>query len=375
MISKLQLTEKELALLHQHRAVFISKQHAFAEFIYNSFFDIRETHILIERAGSDNMKRIWAAWFERLFSKNLDSDFVGYLWRIGLRHVEINLDQRFSNLGFSLARRFCHQIAVENFPASLAAEIMPVVDKLIDFCILVETSAYIDATVHCDLEILKGIADKIRNPVTIIGGNLRRLQRHADPKTALFGDYEFLISSTSHCEDMIADINTYMDVFERETKPEECMLETIIDNMLEKLSQRKKLDGVKVEVIISPDARFVRGDPIELRHLFYHILENALDAARPAKEPYVRINSVPQEDPPHTVRIDIFNNGEVINLTNISNILTPFYSTKAAGSGLGLSIVKLVTRKNFGGIDFKPIALEGTRVTITLQGTETPSAK
>jgi hypothetical protein len=375
MISKLQLTEKELALLHQHRAVFISKQHAFAEFIYNSFFDIRETHILIERAGPDNMKRIWAAWFERLFSKNLDSDFVGYLWRIGLRHVEINLDQRFSNLGFSLARRFCHQIAVENFPASLAAEIMPVVDKLIDFCILVETSAYIDATVHCDLEILKGIADKIRNPVTIIGGNLRRLQRHADPKTALFGDYEFLISSTRHCEDMIADINTYMDVFERETKPEECMLETIIDNMLEKLSQRKKLDGVKVEVIISPDARFVRGDPIELRHLFYHILENALDAARPAKEPYVRINSVPQEDPPHTVRIDIFNNGEVINLTNISNILTPFYSTKAAGSGLGLSIVKLVIRKNFGGIDFKPVALEGTRVTITLQGTESQSAK
>jgi len=174
---------------------------------------------------------------------------------------------------------------------------------------------------------------------------------------------------------MIADISTYMDIFQRETKPEECMLETIIDNMLEKLSQRKKLDGVKVEVIISPAARIVRGDPIELRHLFYHTLENAVEAARSAKEPYVRINSAPQENPPHTVRIDIFNNGEVINLTNISNILTPFYSTKAAGSGLGLSIVKMVTRKNFGGIDFKPVALEGTRVTIILQGIETPASK
>jgi signal transduction histidine kinase len=237
----------------------------------------------------------------------------------------------------------------------------------------VETSAYIDATVHCDLEILKGIADKIRNPVTIIGGNLRRLQRHADPKTALFGDYEFLISSTRHCEDMIADITTYMDIFEREARPEECMLETIVDNMLEKLSQRKKLDGVKVEVIISPDA-LRTGDLTAAPPLLPYIGKR-FGCCPPGERAYVRINSVPQEDPPHTVRIDIFNNGEVINLTNISNILTPFYSTKAAGSGLGLSIVKLVTRKNFGGIDFKPIALEGTRVTITLQGTETLSAK
>jgi signal transduction histidine kinase len=269
------------------------------------------------------MKRIWAGWFERLFSKNLDSDFVGYLWRIGLRHVEINLDQRFSNLGFSLARKFCHQLAVENFPASLAAEIMPVVDKLIDFCILVETSAYIDASVHCDLEILKGIADKIRNPVTIIGGNLRRLQRHVDPKATLFGDYEFLISSTRHCEDMIADITTYMDIFERETRPEECMLETIIDNMLEKLSQRKKLDGVKVEVIISPDARFVRATHRAAPPLLPHVGKR-FGRCPLGKRALCAHNFITTGRSSSHREIDIFNNGEVINLSNISNILTPF---------------------------------------------------
>lgn len=56
----------------------------------------------------------------------------------------------------------------------------------------------------------------------------------------------------------------------------------------------------------------------------------------------------------------MFNNGEVINLGNISDIFAPFYSTETEGSGLGLSIAKLALRKNFGEIDFEPIPQEGT---------------
>lgn len=58
----------------------------------------------------------------------------------------------------------------------------------------------------------------------------------------------------------------------------------------------------------------------------------------------------------------MFNNGEVMNLANISDIFAPFYSTKPKGSGLGLSIAKLALRKNFGEIDFEPIPKEGTKV-------------
>ena len=220
------------------------------------------------------------------------------------------------------------------------------------------------------MEILKGIADKIRNPVTIIGGNLRRLQRLTDPKDALYHDYEFLISSTSRCEDMIEDINTYIEMFQREASLEQCRLETVIENMLEKLSARKKLEGVKVEVLLSPDARFVRGDPIDLRHLFYHIIENSVEAAHAAKSPYVRISSFLQKVPPHTVRVEVFNSGEAINLANISDIFSPFYSTKPKGSGLGLSIARLALRKNFGEIDFEPIPQEGTKVYLTLENAD-----
>lgn len=368
LLDKLKLTENDLIVLLRHRDFFINKKGEFAEFFYESFFEMQGTRMLLEHFGKpDVMKLTWATWFERLFRQNLDSHFIDYLWRIGLKHVEINLDQRFTSLGFSLVRRFCHRLALEEFPPQVAVEMLPVVDKLVDSCILVETSAYIEATVRCDVEILKGIADKIRNPVTIIGGNLRRLQRHIDPKDSLYKDYEFLISSASRCEDMIEDINTYIEMFQREARFEQCMLETVVENMLEKLAVRKKLEGVNVEVLLSPAARFVRGDPIDLRHLFYHIIENSIEASHAAKSPSVRVSSVPQEEPQHTVRVEVFNNGEVINLANISDIFAPFYSTRPKGSGLGLSIAKLALRKNFGEIDFEPIPQEGTKVYITLE--------
>lgn len=368
LIDRLKLTEGDLLVLDRHRGFFIDRQREFAEYFYGFFLGIPETRILLEHFGKpDVIKLTWATWFERLLRENLDSSFINYLWRIGLKHVEINLDQRFSSLGFSLVRRFCHDLAIKGLPPDAAVEVMPVVDKLIDSCILVESSAYIDASVRCDVEILKGIADKIRNPVTIIGGNLRRLQRRIDPGDSLYTDYEFLISSTSRCEDMIEDIGTYIEMFQREASLEKVMLETVIEDELEKLKARKKLEGVKAELLLSPEVRFLRGDPIDLRHLFYHIIENSLEAALAAQSPYVRICSAVQNTPPNTALIEVFNNGEAINLQSVSDVFAPFYSTKTKGSGLGLSIVKLALRKNFGQIEFESSPGEGTKVYITLE--------
>lgn len=370
-MERMKLTEDDLLVLDRHREFFISKKNEFAEFFYDFFFETPETRILLQHFGKpDVMKLTWAMWFERLFRENLDSSFIDYLWRIGIKHVEINLDQRFTGLGFSLVRRFCQRLALEGLELKVAAEVLPVIDKLVDSCILVETSAYIEATVRCDVEILKGIADKIRNPVTIIGGNLRRLQRRIDSKDSLYSDYEFLISSASRCEDMIEDIGAYVEMFQREAAFEQCVLETLIEDMLERLSAKGRLKGTKVETFLSPEARLVRGDPIDFRQLFYHIIENSIEASHSSENPYVRISSVPQDVPPHTVRIDVFNSGEVINLRNISDVFAPFYSTKPKGSGLGLSIVRLALRKNFGEIEFEPLPKEGTKVSITLERAE-----
>lgn len=103
------------------------------------------------------LKNAWSYWFESLFKGDIDKEFMGYLWGIGIRHVEINLDQRFSNLAFSVARQFCQQIVASDLPIDKRGDISRIVDKLMDFCILVETDAYIESNARCDMEIIRGL--------------------------------------------------------------------------------------------------------------------------------------------------------------------------------------------------------------------------
>ena len=51
---------------------------------------------------------------------------------------------------------------------------------MLDLCLLIETEAYITHTTRCDLEVMREVADRVRNPVTVIGGNIRRMQKKGD---------------------------------------------------------------------------------------------------------------------------------------------------------------------------------------------------
>ena len=50
------------------------------------------------------------------------------------------------------------------------------IDKMLDLCLLAETTAYIENTISCDMEVMREVADRVRNPAMIIGWNLKKLQ-------------------------------------------------------------------------------------------------------------------------------------------------------------------------------------------------------
>ncbi len=107
----------DLQALDPYREIFVRRKDQFAQHFYDMFDNIPETHLILEHEGRPGfLKKAWAAWFEFFFRTRLDDTLLAYLWRIGVRHVEVNLDQRFSNLGFSVIRQFCHDIVLSEIP-------------------------------------------------------------------------------------------------------------------------------------------------------------------------------------------------------------------------------------------------------------------
>lgn len=360
------LEQADMNMLARFKEVFTARKHEFADYFYDFFLAIPETgKILSQFVSPGFLKNVWASWIEHLFSGRLDDQFLGYLWRAGLRHVEVNLDQRFSNLGFTVARRFLQQITREEVPQQDAIAVSQTVDRLIDFCILVETNAYIDATSRCDLEIIKGVSDRIRNRITVIGGNMLKLRKKINKDDPLYQVYDSVISESMSCERMVSDIRSFIDMVERESEIHKASLEDLIKKALEKL----RLEGLPVSIVpaidLAENARVVLGDHRDLEMLFYYILQNGLEALD-NENPVLSISSYVDPSLPNRIKIEVFNSGVPPRAEDIEKMYAPFYSTKPFGSGFGLPIARLAARKNYGKLALEPAEGRGTRVMITI---------
>jgi signal transduction histidine kinase len=360
------LTGDSLLQLDPYRDLFVSKKDEFAAYFNDVFQGIPEAKLVLdyeERRGL--MVRIWSHWFERIFRAKLDRELYSYLWRIGLRHVEVNLDQRFSNLGFSIIRQFCHRIILSEVEHGSRTALLQLIDDIMDLCLLVETSAYIEATTRCDIEIIKGIADRVRNPVTVIGGSIKRLQKKVAADSPAYGVYESLLSENNRLEHMVTDIKMYFEMYQEDPVVRTLELEPLIRKTRERLQDNGKFTAIDLETAISPDASSVTADARDMEYMFYHLLQNSFEGADP-HDPRVRISSRKVQEPHPGILIEIFNTGMPIREDEFDKFATPFFSTKPAGTGFGIPIIRLAVRKNHGKVVFLPARDEGMIVMITL---------
>lgn len=360
--SQIGLTNEAFGQLDPYRTILVSKKEEFAAYFNEVFQNMPDAKIVLDyEQKPGHMLKVWAYWFEKIFSATPDAGLHAYLWKIGLRHVEVNLDQRFSNLGFSVIRQFGHRVVLAETAHEDKISVLQLIDQIIDFCLLVETSAYIEATTRCDIEIMKGIADRVRNPVTVIGGSLMRLQRKVETGSPAYEAYAGLLSENRRLEHMVTDIKMYFEMFQEDSYFETINIANLFSKTLEKLPHT----NAAIETDFLSDALFIKADAKDMAAAFFHILENSLEAVQP-DNPLIRISTRTINEPILGVEVTVFNTGSPFLVSDMDKLSTPFYSTKPAGTGFGLPIIRLAMKKNHGKVTFEPIDESGTRVTMIL---------
>ncbi|MEJ2183055.1 MAG: protoglobin domain-containing protein [Nitrospirota bacterium] len=339
------LADEELQALAARADLFKGRGREFAEFFYGFFSAMPETRMVIDHESTpETMKGVWATWFDLAFRGRVDDDFLRYLWHVGVRHVEVNLDQRYTNLGFTKIRQFCQDLLEAELEAGEAAALFRTVDKLLDFYLLIETTAYVETHSRCDLEIMKGIADRVRNPVTVIGGNVNRLLRRTSKDSPAYESYRTILDENARLEGLIADIRSYVEMFHKTAETRRLSLGRILDDVVRRLGAVSTAD---VRVDIRPEADHVLGDGSLVADMFYNILMNGVEAA--GKEtPSLDITASVPPGLPGDVHIEITNVGFRPREEEVEKMFFPFYSTKPGATGFGLAIAMLAVRKSRG---------------------------
>jgi signal transduction histidine kinase len=185
------------------------------------------------------------------------------------------------------------------------------------------------------------VADKVRNPATVIGGISKRILEKEEVSDKLRGNLRNIIDETEKLETIVKDFHTLLDSRRSMFKHDDInrIMEGVIP-IIEKEAASKK---VEIVVNISEKPLKINMQKQLLRVALFHVMRNAVEATSAGGR--IKVESF--EDRNNAV-ITISDTGFGIVQEDIDRIFDPFYSTKKHGFGMGLSLVKQILSEHLG---------------------------
>ncbi|CAI8913480.1 PAS domain-containing sensor histidine kinase [Bacillus pseudomycoides] len=192
--------------------------------------------------------------------------------------------------------------------------------------------------------IAAGIAHEVRNPLTTVRGYLQFLQGSVSPSNKeLFQN--LLIPELDRANSIITKFLSISKAheFKREPFPINTFLREYIQQLL---ASEVFLHNISIEYNLSSDLEdiLVNIDRHELVQVFLNLFQNAVDA-KSDKPLSIQITSHRLDN---FARITFQDNGTGIPPAIQDYIFDPFFSTKDAGTGLGLSVTRKIIQNHNG---------------------------
>ncbi len=214
------------------------------------------------------------------------------------------------------------------------------------------------------------VAHEIRNPLTALGGLARILEKKLPKQTKEKNFAKVIVAEALRLENILNSVLS----FTREVHPhkELCDIKDIIEDALALFVPLYKDKSVDIEKSYdAPPRLFI--DKSLVREIIDNLIANAVDAMPAGGEIFI---STGREDVngKDYVAVSIADTGTGIDENKLNHIFEPFYSTKTAGSGigLGLSICKKIMDLHNGIIQVNSEADNGSVFTIFFPVEGTP---
>lgn len=220
-----------------------------------------------------------------------------------------------------------------------------------------------------------GMAHEIKNPLVSI-------KTFSDLLLSRYDDSDFRNTFRDIVPGEVDRIDTIVSRLLDFARPrpvnfEALRVRTIIAEVLALVENQTRKLGVQVATHFPVKAAFIRGDEQQLHQVFLNLILNAIEAMEEAtqrkldidvKLDYVRLRAhgVPSSTETECVKLRIKDTGCGIPEANISELFTPFFSTKTDGCGLGLAVVHGIITEHGGDIQVISTEGEGTTFTVIL---------
>jgi nitrogen fixation/metabolism regulation signal transduction histidine kinase len=198
-------------------------------------------------------------------------------------------------------------------------------------------------------------------PIASLSQSLDGLVRAGNRMEEVTGALEAI---TRRSQGLLRFVERYRQVAELpDPQPQRLQLRAMLDNVERLIRPALEARGITLESRVAPADLTVRADPDLLEQALINLLRNAADAASASHEPFIGIECTLEDE--RNV-IEIRDNGPGLKPAEREQIFVPFFTTKPAGSGIGLSLARRIVQAHGGLLTVQPNAPRGSIFRITL---------
>jgi two-component system, NtrC family, sensor histidine kinase HydH len=211
-------------------------------------------------------------------------------------------------------------------------------------------------------ELASGVAHEIRNPLNTIATIIQQLKKDFLPENNI-DEYRSLANIIYQ---EVRRINNTVQQFLRFSRPEPVRPEPFLfSDMMKQLEQQYRSFMTQHTISFSINVRwdgYVEWDRQQMRQALLNVIRNAVDAVRENGE--IAVSGAEYDD--RTIEIRVRDNGRGIPGHLQSRIFNLYFTTKANGTGIGLSIVQRTVYEHGGLLFVESAEGEGTTFIIRL---------
>ncbi|MCJ7785881.1 MAG: ATP-binding protein, partial [Desulfobacterales bacterium] len=209
-----------------------------------------------------------------------------------------------------------------------------------------------------------GLAHEIRNPLVAIKTLTQLLPERLDDEEFRT---QFLKIASGEVDRISSLVNELLD-FARPSDPKWALedINTILDGMMLLISTETKKKLITIIKNYAPNLPPAQIDREQIKQVVLNILLNAIDATSENGKITVKTRSFIKPDGEPYVQIEFTDTGCGIPGEHLEDIFNPFFTTKATGSGLGLSISNQIVQDHKGYIDVESQLEKGSSFFINL---------
>lgn len=203
-------------------------------------------------------------------------------------------------------------------------------------------------------ELAASVAHEVNQPLTAIAANAqagRRWLAHAEPD---LDEVRAALDGIVKAGDRASQVIRRIRALARRAEPEHAALDlnALVLDTLELLQRELERRPLELRLELAPGLARVQGDRIELQQVLINLVMNAvqaMDAALPAGTAQrLELRSVADDG---CIRLSVRDGGPGIADADAERLFAPFFSTKADGMGLGLSICRSIMAQHNGRIE------------------------